>query len=72
MRIARGERILFADADGASMFSDLDKLEAAMDQTVSPSGHALALGSRAHLVDTAAVVQASLSSHHDTDRSSCS
>ena len=60
MRLARGERILFADADGASRFADLDLLEAALNQNLTKSGHGLALGSRAHLVDTAAVVQVCL------------
>lgn len=59
MRIARGELVLFADADGASKFPDLDKLESAMEQTRTSSGYGMALGSRAHLVDTAAVVQVS-------------
>ena len=29
---ARGQRLLMVDADGASKFSDLDKLERAMDE----------------------------------------
>lgn len=34
---ARGRRILFADADGASRFSDLSSLMTAMDSLVSQS-----------------------------------
>lgn len=34
---ARGRRILFADADGASRFSDLSSLMTAMDSLVSES-----------------------------------
>ena len=32
MLSARGQRLLMVDADGASKFSDLDKLEQAMDK----------------------------------------
>lgn len=43
---ARGKRILFADADGATRFSDVAKLEAEL----LPSGRAdIVVGSRAHL-----------------------
>ncbi|QRV74460.1 glycosyltransferase family 2 protein [Ceratobasidium sp. AG-Ba] len=52
---ARGKRMLMVDADGASKFSDLDKLWAAMD-----AGADVVCGSRAHLVGTEAVVKRSL------------
>jgi len=52
---AQGKRMLMADADGASRFSDLDKLWAAMD-----AGADVVCGSRAHLVGTEAVVKRSL------------
>jgi dolichyl-phosphate beta-glucosyltransferase len=39
---ARGSRVLFADADGATPFAELERLEAALD-----SGAAVAIGSRA-------------------------
>ena len=32
MLSARGQRLLMVDADGASKFSDLDKLERVMDE----------------------------------------
>lgn len=32
MLSARGERLLMVDADGASKFSDLDKLDKAMNE----------------------------------------
>jgi len=32
MLSARGRRLLMVDADGASKFSDLDKLEKALDE----------------------------------------
>ncbi|BET02003.1 Dolichyl-phosphate [Nesidiocoris tenuis] len=56
---SRGAVILFADADGATKFADLGKLEAALqnivkdDYTKHPanvaSAHAVVVGSRAHL-----------------------
>ncbi|KDN33818.1 hypothetical protein RSAG8_13091, partial [Rhizoctonia solani AG-8 WAC10335] len=51
---ARGQRMLMVDADGASKFSDLDKLWAAVD-----NGADVVCGSRAHLVGTDAVVKRS-------------
>jgi len=56
----RGERILFVDADGASRFSDLDKLHAAMDEIEQEKRVAMVVGSRAHLVTTQAVVKRSI------------
>ena len=38
MLSARGSRLLMVDADGASKFSDLDKLEKALDE-VEVSGN---------------------------------
>lgn len=52
---ARGKRMLMVDADGASRFSDLDKLWAAMD-----GGADVVCGSRAYLVGTEAVVKVCL------------
>lgn len=52
---ARGEIILFADADGATRFSDFSKLETALRDLSSDGEYfeayapALAVGSRAHL-----------------------
>jgi len=54
---ARGTRLLMVDADGASRFSDLDLLQKALDDLPES---AIAVGSRAHLVGTAAVVKRSL------------
>jgi hypothetical protein len=48
---ASGEHILFQDADGASKLEDLELL-----QNVIKSG-GVAIGSRAHLVSTNAVVK---------------
>lgn len=56
---ARGRRLLMVDADGASRFEDVDALWAAMD-TIAPlegDGAGVVVGSRAHLVSTAAVVK---------------
>ncbi|KAJ9106171.1 hypothetical protein QFC21_001314 [Naganishia friedmannii] len=57
---SRGRRILFADADGASTFADLTLLQRAMDKLLdSPTsnGHAVVVGSRAHMVNSDAVVK---------------
>lgn len=68
---ARGERILFVDADGASRFADLKLLEDEMDKVIQSkkassreNGHsgqprAIVLGSRAHMVTSPAVVKRS-------------
>ncbi|KAI8137838.1 nucleotide-diphospho-sugar transferase [Fennellomyces sp. T-0311] len=58
MLAARGERCLMVDADGATRFSDLPKLESAVDK-VEKEGHGIAVGSRSHLVSTEAVVKRS-------------
>ncbi|GJJ11554.1 hypothetical protein Clacol_005788 [Clathrus columnatus] len=54
----RGKRLLMVDADGASQFSDLELLWKEMDK-IEEDGHAIAVGSRAHLVKTEAVVKRS-------------
>ncbi len=54
---ARGEEILFADADGATKFSDISKLRKILQKIKSPQGHAFVVGSRAHMVNTEAVVK---------------
>jgi dolichyl-phosphate beta-glucosyltransferase len=58
---ARGERILMVDADGASQFEDLEKLWEGLDgvERSQDGGEKLgvAIGSRAHLVGTEAVVK---------------
>eukprot|EP00095_Tigriopus_kingsejongensis_P000915 snap_masked-scaffold186_size273091-processed-gene-1.26 protein:Tk00915 transcript:snap_masked-scaffold186_size273091-processed-gene-1.26-mRNA-1 annotation:"GF15267" len=46
---SRGRLCLFADADGASRFSDVAKLEARLSQIRSPEDHGIVCGSRAHL-----------------------
>lgn len=59
----RGAYALFADADGASNFSDVGNLLKAiqgLERTAKPSEKAaIAIGSRAHMVNTAAVVKRS-------------
>jgi dolichyl-phosphate beta-glucosyltransferase len=59
MRHARGQYVLFADADGASKFSDLEKLLTACQDAEDKKGRAVAVGSRAHLVGSEAVVKRS-------------
>lgn len=46
---ARGRYLLFADADGASKFSDFTKLENEMKNMKDSSNRAVVCGSRAHL-----------------------
>jgi len=53
---ARGRRLLMADADGASRFADVEMLLGALDGDAP----AVAIGSRAHLVKTDAVVKRSV------------
>ncbi|TFK48407.1 glycosyltransferase family 2 protein [Heliocybe sulcata] len=56
-----GKRLLMVDADGASRFEDLESLWKSMDELVpSEDDPAIAVGSRAHLVKTEAVVKRSL------------
>lgn len=59
LRHVRGEYALFADADGASRFADLGKLIEGCEEVVDGSGRGVAIGSRAHLVGSEAVVKRS-------------
>src|SRR5436190_6134290 len=56
MQHVRGEYVIFADADGASKFEDLGKLEGEL-KLIERDGLGVAVGSRAHMVHSAAVVQ---------------
>lgn len=56
---ARGAVLLFVDADGASRFADLAALEKHMARLLESTEHGLVIGSRAHMVNTPAVVQRS-------------
>lgn len=56
---SRGSLILFADADGATRFQDLSKLCQTLSKVVTRKGHAVAVGSRAHMVRSDAVVKRS-------------
>ena len=57
MRHARGTYVVFADADGASKFTDLGKLVAGCEKAKDREGRAVGVGSRAHMVGTEAVVK---------------
>ncbi|OWB77772.1 hypothetical protein B5S32_g1947 [[Candida] boidinii] len=62
VQFARGSYIIFADADGASKFSDLDKLMQSIKTTDLNKPNeipAVTIGSRAHMVNTDAVVKRS-------------
>ncbi|KZT25331.1 glycosyltransferase family 2 protein [Neolentinus lepideus HHB14362 ss-1] len=57
----RGKRLLMVDADGASRFEDLELLWKNIDELESSEdAPAIAVGSRAHLVKTEAVVKRSV------------
>lgn len=57
MRHVRGQYVVFADADGASKFDDLEKLVSACQEIEDVEGRAVAVGSRAHMVGSEAVVK---------------
>lgn len=57
LRHVRGEYVLFADADGASRFCDVGKLIEGCEEVVDGSLRGVAIGSRAHLVGSEAVVK---------------
>ncbi|KAI1007095.1 hypothetical protein K3495_g1130 [Podosphaera aphanis] len=59
LRHVRGSYAAFADADGASRFSDLRHLVNGCTQVADASGRAISVGSRAHLVCSEAVVKRS-------------
>ena len=68
MQHVRGEYVIFADADGASKFEDLGKLEGEL-KAIEKDGLGIAIGSRAHMVNSAAVVQVHthMASSHNSD-----
>lgn len=59
MRHVRGQYVVFADADGASKFEDLGMLVGAAREVEDKKGRAVAVGSRAHMVGSEAVVKVS-------------
>ncbi|KAL6718642.1 dolichyl-phosphate beta-glucosyltransferase [Lecanora helva] len=59
MRHVRGQYAIFADADGASKFQDLEKLVRACQEIEDVQSRGVAVGSRAHLVGSEAVVKRS-------------
>ncbi|KAH3911951.1 hypothetical protein HBH56_119640 [Parastagonospora nodorum] len=59
MRHVRGQYIVFADADGASRFDDLGKMVEGCRKVEDKYGRGVAIGSRAHLVGSEAVVKRS-------------
>jgi len=56
MMRSRGKYILFADGDNATSIADVEKLEKRAKE-IERNGLAIAIGSRAHLVGTDAVVR---------------
>ncbi|KAJ0426995.1 nucleotide-diphospho-sugar transferase [Aspergillus carlsbadensis] len=59
MRHVRGQYVIFADADGATNFEDLGKLVKACQEIEDTDGRGVAVGSRAHMVGSDAVVKRS-------------
>ncbi|OJJ41576.1 hypothetical protein ASPWEDRAFT_101905 [Aspergillus wentii DTO 134E9] len=59
MRHVRGQYVVFADADGASRFEDLGKLVTVCGEIEDGEGRGVAVGSRAHMVGSEAVVKRS-------------
>jgi dolichyl-phosphate beta-glucosyltransferase len=57
LRHVRGQYVVFADADGASKFTDLGKLVTACQEIEDADGRGVAVGSRAHMVGSEAVVK---------------
>jgi len=57
MLFSGGERLLMADADGASRIEDLEELWKSMDAIAPNKAPGMVVGSRAHLVKTEAVVK---------------
>jgi dolichyl-phosphate beta-glucosyltransferase len=51
MLVGRGSTLLFVDADGATKFSDLKKLEDVLPE------NGISIGSRAHMVNSESVIQ---------------
>ncbi|ORY15176.1 nucleotide-diphospho-sugar transferase [Clohesyomyces aquaticus] len=60
MRHVRGQYVVFADADGASNFEDLGKLVQGCKSVEDKLGRGVAIGSRAHMVGSEAVVKRSI------------
>ncbi|KAK3082374.1 hypothetical protein LTS18_004286 [Coniosporium uncinatum] len=59
MRHVRGKYAVFADADGASKFDDLEGLVKACEEIQDVQGRSVGIGSRSHLVGSEAVVKRS-------------
>jgi len=68
MRHVRGQYAIFADADGASKFEDLGKLVRESRKIEDAQGRGVAVGSRAHLVGSEAVVKVRTVLHHSHDK----
>jgi len=59
MLVSRGSTVMYADADGATTFSELSKVAAKLEEIRDEQGHGLVCGSRAHL-EQESVAQRSL------------
>lgn len=70
-RHVRGEYTLFADADGASKFSDVSKLIEGCEEVADGSHRGIAIGSRAHLVGSEEVVKVLGTPSHPSETLLC-
>jgi dolichyl-phosphate beta-glucosyltransferase len=66
LRHVRGKYAVFADADGASKFEDVEHLVRMARECQDPDGRAVAIGSRAHLVGSEAVVKVCIPDHSNS------
>lgn len=69
-RHVRGQYAIFADADGASTFEDLGKLVDGCDRVSDSWGRGVAVGSRAHMVGSEAVIKVNAILSHSISFSS--
>ena len=65
LRHVRGKFAVFADADGASRFTDLGKLVKACHEIADIEGRGVVVGSRAHLVGSEEVIKVSTPSFYN-------
>jgi dolichyl-phosphate beta-glucosyltransferase len=68
-RHVRGSYTVFADADGASKFEDLAKLVEGCDEVADEHNRGIAVGSRAHMVGSEAVIKVCLAKFYHLDQS---
>lgn len=58
---SRGEYILMVDADGATEFTEFDKILQSAKDKKTKDGHSIAIGSRNHMVTDEVIMQVRMS-----------